>query len=62
MEILITALIIITAIYIIYRNISKSSKGECNCGSCSASCPKYNKQNTEAPIIIKDNLKKDFKS
>ena len=48
LEILITALIAITAIYIVYKNISKSSTGECNCGSCSSSCPKYKKEDNES--------------
>jgi len=39
MEILITIPILLGAIYIIYKNIKKSSKGECNCGTCSKSCP-----------------------
>ncbi|MEN8077159.1 FeoB-associated Cys-rich membrane protein [Clostridioides difficile] len=43
MEILITALLVIAAGYILFRNIKKSSKGNCNCGSCSSQCPKYKK-------------------
>jgi len=39
MEILITLAILSGAIYIIYKNIKKSSSGECNCGTCSKSCP-----------------------
>jgi len=39
MEILITLVILSGAIYIIYKNIKKSSKGECNCGTCSKTCP-----------------------
>lgn len=42
MEILITVLIALLASFIIYKNIKKSSKGNCNCGSCSSHCPKYN--------------------
>lgn len=39
MEILITIPILIGAIYIVYKNIKKSSNGECNCGTCSKNCP-----------------------
>jgi hypothetical protein len=39
MEILITIPILLGAIYIIYKNIKKSSSGECNCGTCSKNCP-----------------------
>lgn len=41
MEILVTIIIIAVAAYIIYKNFKKSSKGQCNCGSCSSHCPKY---------------------
>lgn len=42
MEFLITALIIIAALFIIYKNLKKSSKGQCSgCSGCKAkgSCP-----------------------
>lgn len=39
MEILITLGIIALAGFIIYKNIKTSSKGKCNCGSCSKNCP-----------------------
>ncbi|MBW6411247.1 FeoB-associated Cys-rich membrane protein [Clostridium sp. YB-6] len=39
MEILVTIIIFIFAIYIIFKNIKNSSKGKCNCGSCSKHCP-----------------------
>ncbi|MFR3909962.1 MAG: FeoB-associated Cys-rich membrane protein [Clostridium paraputrificum] len=39
MEILITAGIVTLAIFIIYKNIKTSSKGKCNCGTCSKNCP-----------------------
>lgn len=39
MEILITLIIVAVAAYIIFRTVRKSSKGGCNCGSCSSSCP-----------------------
>ncbi|WP_072985687.1 FeoB-associated Cys-rich membrane protein [Clostridium cavendishii] len=41
MEIFITILIVLLAIFIILKNIKNSSKGQCNCGSCSSHCPKY---------------------
>ncbi|WP_294387278.1 FeoB-associated Cys-rich membrane protein [uncultured Clostridium sp.] len=43
MEILITALLVIAAGYILFKNIKKSSKGGCNCSGCSSKCPKYKK-------------------
>lgn len=43
MEILITAVIVVIAAYIIYKNVKKSSKGECNCGSCHKNCPSRKK-------------------
>ncbi|GAA0070672.1 FeoB-associated Cys-rich membrane protein [Clostridium sardiniense] len=39
MEIAIAIGIAAVAVYIIYKNVKKSSKGQCNCGSCSKSCP-----------------------
>ena len=44
MEILITLTILLGAIYIIYKNIEKSSNGECNCGTCSKNCPARKKK------------------
>lgn len=41
-EIIITVLVIAIAVFIFYKNLKKSTSGECNCGSCSAGCPKYN--------------------
>jgi hypothetical protein len=40
-EIIIAGLLIAAAGYIFYKNFKKSASGECNCGSCSTSCPKY---------------------
>ncbi|WP_349676627.1 FeoB-associated Cys-rich membrane protein [Clostridium sp. UBA1652] len=40
-EILITIVLVILSGYIIYRNIKKSSKGECNCSDCDTHCSKY---------------------
>lgn len=41
MEIIITVIVITIAIFIFYKNLKKSTSGECNCGSCSSGCPKY---------------------
>lgn len=40
MEILITIIIAILAIFILFKNLKKKSKG-CNCGSCTSKCPNY---------------------
>jgi hypothetical protein len=40
-EITFTVIVIAIAGYIFYKNLKKSTSGECNCGSCSSSCPKY---------------------
>lgn len=40
-EIIIAAVLIAAAGYIFYKNFKKSASGQCNCGSCSTSCPKY---------------------
>ena len=45
MEIFVTIIIVLIASLIIYNNIKKSSKGDCNCGSCSSHCPKYKNDN-----------------
>ena len=42
-EILVTAIIVIIASRILYKSIKKRAAGQCECGSCSAHCPKYNK-------------------
>nr|WP_207670941.1 FeoB-associated Cys-rich membrane protein [Caloramator sp. E03] len=42
MERIITIIIIITAIYILYKNIKKKSSGSCDCSSCTSHCQKYN--------------------
>ncbi|MEW9096252.1 MAG: FeoB-associated Cys-rich membrane protein [Clostridiaceae bacterium] len=41
MQIVITAVIALSAIYILYKNIKKKSSGGCSCGSCSSHCPSY---------------------
>lgn len=46
-EILITLVILTLAGTIIYKNIKKSSKGECNCSSCDEHCPKYGENKIE---------------
>lgn len=43
-EVIIAALILGAAGFIFYKNFKKSAKGECNCGSCSSSCPMYSKE------------------
>ncbi|AFK85118.1 MULTISPECIES: FeoB-associated Cys-rich membrane protein [Thermoanaerobacterium] len=40
-EIIITSIIVVSAVFILYKNIKKSTSGQCNCGSCSSSCPKF---------------------
>ena len=50
MEILITLVIVAFAAYIIFRTIRKSSKGGCNCGSCSNHCPMYEEKETTLKI------------
>jgi hypothetical protein len=40
-EIIITVLIAISAVFIFVKNIKKKSKNGCDCGSCSAQCPNY---------------------
>lgn len=41
MEILITLIIVLFVCFTIYKTVRKSSKGECNCNSCSNHCPMY---------------------
>lgn len=41
MEVIVAIEIGLFAAFIIYKNIKKSSKGDCNCGSCSSHCSKY---------------------
>ena len=46
MQYVVTALIIVAVIYILFKNIKKSSKGSCSCsGTCSAKCPKIKESN-----------------
>lgn len=42
-EIIVTSLIVISAVYIFYKNIKKKSSGKCDCGSCSNHCTHYKK-------------------
>lgn len=39
MEYIIAGSIFLVSILIIYKNVKTSSKGKCNCGTCSKSCP-----------------------
>ena len=53
MEIFITILIVLVAIFIIYKNIQSSSKGQCNCSGCSKSgknCSCNKKSNKKSDI------------
>jgi len=43
-EILVTALIVVIAARILYKSIKKKAAGQCECGSCSSHCPKYDKK------------------
>lgn len=47
MEFLITAIIILAVVLILYKNIKNSSQGQCNCGSCSSKCPKFENKEKE---------------
>jgi dissimilatory sulfite reductase (desulfoviridin) alpha/beta subunit len=40
-EVFVTAAIIISAIYIIYKRIKNNSNQCSSCGSCSKMCPRY---------------------
>ena len=42
-EIIVTLTIVTTAAYILYKNMKKKGIGQCDCGSCSSHCPKYEK-------------------
>lgn len=42
MEIIITILIVLAAVFIFVGNLKKKAKsGGCDCGSCSSHCPSY---------------------
>lgn len=41
MEIVITLGILALASYMIFKSVRKTSKGGCNCNSCSSHCPMY---------------------
>lgn len=41
MELIITLVIVGFAAVVLYKSVNKSSKGGCNCGSCSSNCPSY---------------------
>lgn len=40
MEYVITAIIIALVAFIIFKNLRKSAKGECNCSGCTSKCSK----------------------
>lgn len=40
-EILISGIIILAAVYILYRSVKRKAQGKCDCGSCSSHCPNY---------------------
>ena len=41
-EIIITAVLVATAAFILIRNFKrKAQDGNCDCGSCSSHCPQY---------------------
>ncbi|MBM7871117.1 ferrous iron transport protein B [Clostridium pascui] len=41
---IITAAIVGSAVYILYKNIKNKGQGKCDCGSCSSHCPSYKKR------------------
>ncbi|AYD40378.1 FeoB-associated Cys-rich membrane protein [Clostridium fermenticellae] len=45
LEILITIILAVSAIYILYKNLKKQASGkcDCNCGCCSSKCKNYKK-------------------
>lgn len=43
LQIILTSVIVLSAVYILYKNIKNKSQGKCDCGSCSAHCPNYKK-------------------
>nr|WP_084764574.1 FeoB-associated Cys-rich membrane protein [Clostridium massiliamazoniense] len=44
MEYIITGLIILSVGFIIFKNLKKSAKGQCNCSGCSSNCSKRKKE------------------
>lgn len=47
MEIIITALIFGIAFYILYNNIKKKAKAECDCKSCTNNCSLYKEKKND---------------
>ena len=43
LEIIITLILVVSAGFMLYKNIKKKASGNCNCGSCSTHCPSYDK-------------------
>ncbi|MDN5317932.1 MAG: hypothetical protein PWR08_2057 [Thermoanaerobacterium sp.] len=40
-EVIVTVAMVAAAVFMLYKNLKKSTSGQCNCGSCSSSCPKF---------------------
>ncbi len=53
-EVIVTILIVIAAVFIIYKNLKKKSKG-CNCACCTSKCPSYSSK-TNNSKTIKNNV------
>lgn len=47
LQIILTSVIVLTAVYILYTNIKNKSQGKCDCGSCSSHCPSYKKDSSQ---------------
>lgn len=43
LEIFITIILVVLAVYILCKNLKKQASGECNCGCCSNHCQNYKK-------------------
>lgn len=53
-QIIVTIIIALAVIYILFKNIKKSAKGDCSCnGTCAAKCPKKEKSNCSSKIQMK---------
>ena len=53
MEIIATLVILGLSLYIIVRKLQKTSKGDCNCGSCDTKCPIYDPNKKQKIEIIR---------
>ncbi|WP_084284219.1 FeoB-associated Cys-rich membrane protein [Clostridium lundense] len=47
LQIVITSVIVISAVYILYKNIKNKATGKCDCGSCSSHCSSYKKDSSQ---------------